>query len=85
MRIEINNIEQLISFVENAPTLSDKDVMNLVKRTTKLIIPFYQPKEETIKQLKLHFELFGHLPINERPLFLCSKQKEFCIKDIFFS
>jgi hypothetical protein len=83
MRIEITNIEQLILFIENAPRISDIDTMRLVSRTTKLMIPFYQTKEQTIFQLKRHFELFGNLPSDERPLFLCSKQKEFSIKDIF--
>lgn len=84
MRIEIKNIEQLIAFIENAPTLSNKDVIQLVRRTTHLLIPFYQPKEETIKQLKYHYKTFGHLPSSERPFMLCSKQKEFSIKDIYF-
>lgn len=84
MEIEIKNIQQLISFIENAPTLSDNNVIKLVNKTTHLLIPFHQPKEETIKQLKAHFELFGHLPMEERPLFLCSGQKEFLIKDLYF-
>jgi hypothetical protein len=49
-----------------------------------LYIPFNQTKEQTIKQLKEHYKTFGHLPIEDRPLFLCSKQKEFSVKDIFF-
>jgi hypothetical protein len=82
MRIEIKNIEDLIAFIENAPTLSDISAIKLVKKTTHLLIPFYQTKDETIKQLKAHFERFGKLPPEDRPLFLCSKQKEFSIKDL---
>ena len=86
MTINIKNIEQLIAFIENTLKLSDIDAMKLVNRTTHLLIPFYQPKEETIKQLKEHFKLFGSKPIEDRPLFLCSKQKEFSIKDLgYFS
>lgn len=83
MRIEIKNIDELISFIENAPKLSDNDVIKLISKTMLLYIPFHQTKEQTIKQLKEHYKIFGHLPIEDRPLFLCSKQKDFSIKDIF--
>lgn len=83
MRIEIKNINELISFIENTPKLSDNDAIKLINKTTLLYIPFNQTKEQTIKQLKEHYETFGHLPIEDRPLFLCSKQKEFSVKDFF--
>ncbi len=82
MKIEIKNIEDLITFIENAPTLSDVNAIKLVSKTTHLLIPFYQTKKETLKQLKAHFEKFGNVPPEDRPLFLCSKQKEFSIKDL---
>lgn len=84
MKVEIKNIDQLISFIETAPTLSDNDVIKLVNKTTRLIIPFHQSKEQTIKELKSHFKLFGSSPTEDRPLFLCSRKKEFSIKDLYF-
>ena len=83
MAIKINNIKELIDFIENAPMLSDNAVIRLINKTTHLLIPFHQTKEQSIKELKAHFELFGHLPMEERPLFLCSGQKEFSIKDLY--
>ena len=87
MEININNITDLITFLESTNKISDSDAIKLTRFTTGLIVLFFfgDAKEQLISQLKFYNANFMHLPKHERPSLLCSRQKEFSIKDIYSS
>ena len=80
-------VEKLIEFLERNETLTDAEIGKLTRDATGLLVLFVfdNPKEQIIKQLKYYNANFMHLPEHERPLMLCSKQKEFSIKDVYSS
>lgn len=78
-------VNQLISFLERNKTLTDKEVVQLTRESTGLLVLFFfdNPKVEIIKQLKYYNANFMHLPEWERPSILCQKGREFRISDVY--
>ena len=67
MRIEINNFEQLIEFIEGH-NLSETQRNELVRQSLDVIVLFPLTKQELVSELKTFWGLYSNN--QERPLFL---------------
>ena len=67
MRIEINNFEQLIEFIEGH-NLSETQRNELVRQSLDVIVLFPLTKQELVLELKTFWGLYSNN--QERPLFL---------------
>ena len=67
MKTDIENFEQLISFIENND-LSIGEISKLCKETIDLYILFYTDKNDVLNDLKKYWVKYEHK--KERPIFL---------------
>jgi len=82
MKMEINNFDELLTFLERKE-VTKEHINELLIKSIGVYCYVEDEKQEIIKQLKAYWTSFGHLPIGERPLFLSQNNLYFDISDIY--
>ena len=81
-QIAINNYDDLLTFIKRKD-INAEQAAKVIKATLNVIILYVESKETLIKQTEYHINKFCKNNTGERPLFLCQKELEFDIKDIY--
>jgi hypothetical protein len=82
MKMEINNFDELLTFLERKE-ITSQHINELLIKSIGVYCFGQDGKEEIISQLKEYWASFGNLPITERPIFLSQKSLNFSINDIY--
>ena len=82
MEIAINNYTDLLNFIKRKD-INSEQATKVIKATLNVIILYEEPKETLIKQTEYYIKTFCKNADAERPLFLCQKELEFNITDIY--
>jgi len=82
MKIAINNYDDLLTFIKRKDINAEQATI-VIKQCLNVIILYAETKETLIKQTEYHINKFCFSEHQERPIFLCQRELEFSIKDIY--